>query len=472
MNLSMYKKIFFSHFSAIVLVVGCMGMYLYMLSMDNLLHSLQSRLLSSTALLSQSFDAHELSGLRQSRDKDKQVYHSNLKRLRDMMKSNPDIAYLYVMRRDKNKALFVLDSDTVAMSDIGEVDQLATPAMMEGFYLPSVDQKINSDQWGYFLSGYAPLKNGRGQYLIGIDMRADEVTEKLQEMRYAALIALLLALVVAWCFSMSLSRHFTRRINTLKKLFQEQEEVKVTGKRKGDELDQLLSMYQIISENRYQHTLQYDRSQKNLQDQLLHLKRHYKQHTQDLEQSNLKLREEVAQRADIERELAKVACTDELTGLMNRRAIMRICINLIKKYAQDPQPFCIMMIDISSFKDVNVKYGMAIADEILKQFTVFLKGYLSQKDSLARWSGSGFTLVLPSSEAEKALALSHEIHAALTHYHFHAGQVQLQVHFGVCVYRAAMEVDEAMNYAVSALMQAKQRGSYCSVYDEASARVV
>ena len=38
----------------------------------------------------------------------------------------------------------------------------------------AADDAITHDRWGYFLSGYAPVKNGDGLYLVGLDMRADE----------------------------------------------------------------------------------------------------------------------------------------------------------------------------------------------------------------------------------------------------------------------------------------------------------
>jgi hypothetical protein len=62
----------------------------------------------------------------------------------------------------------------------------------------SVDSEITSDRWGSFMSGYAPIKGGNLPYLVGIDMRADEVKAKLQDFQRKGLISLLSAILLAY----------------------------------------------------------------------------------------------------------------------------------------------------------------------------------------------------------------------------------------------------------------------------------
>ena len=80
--------------------------------------------------------------------------------------------------------------------------------MREGFFKSSVDKKINTDEWGSFMSGYAPLKNGKGQYLVGMDMWAEEVQYKLRNLRVSGILSLLCSIILALVFSRLLSTRF------------------------------------------------------------------------------------------------------------------------------------------------------------------------------------------------------------------------------------------------------------------------
>lgn len=131
-----------------------------------------------------------------------------------MVATNPDIAFIYIMRKDEDRVHFVIDSDPVPAPP-GEIYKSVVKELLEGFIRPSVDKEIYSDRWGHFLSGYSPLPNGEGRYLIGIDMRADEVKQKFLHIRMVGLFSLLLSLLLAVIFAFLLSRHFTNKINLL-----------------------------------------------------------------------------------------------------------------------------------------------------------------------------------------------------------------------------------------------------------------
>jgi len=95
------------------------------------------------------------------------------------------------MRRDGEKIYFVIDSDeTSAQAMPGQEYPQRIPTFIEGFSKPSVDDKIYSDQWGSFMSGYSPLKEGNGRYLVGMYMRATEVENKLYKLRISGIIFL------------------------------------------------------------------------------------------------------------------------------------------------------------------------------------------------------------------------------------------------------------------------------------------
>lgn len=207
-------KLFASHLVAVFLVSGSVGTFFYVRAMDNLVRSLQSRLQNSAALLSETIDARDLAGIRTAADVGQAAYRDTLEKVRRVRRTNPDIAFLYVMRRaDDGAVSFVVDSDeTEAQAQPGKTYADVVPEMLEGFHQPVVDDELYEDEWGTFLSGYAPLRNGEGRYLVGIDMRADQVSQNLRELRLTGLASLFASILLALLFALYLSRGLARRI--------------------------------------------------------------------------------------------------------------------------------------------------------------------------------------------------------------------------------------------------------------------
>ncbi|MBI5552723.1 MAG: hypothetical protein HY911_14540 [Desulfobacterales bacterium] len=209
-------KLFISHFLAVLLVSGSIGTFFYYNAIQSLMQSLRSRLQNSAALLSQSIDARDLEVVRSEADVQKEIYQATLDKLRRLRRANPDIAFLFIMRKEGERIAFVVDSDETDKQALPGREYADAPDRMQtGFHTPSVDDKPYRDEWGVFLSGYAPLRNGEGRYLVGIDMRADEVDNKLSQLRLTGLVSLLSSLLLALLFAFYLSRGLTVRIDAL-----------------------------------------------------------------------------------------------------------------------------------------------------------------------------------------------------------------------------------------------------------------
>ena len=247
-------KLFLTHILAVFLVSGSVGTFFYVRAMENLMRSLQSRLQNSAALLSQMIDAHDLEAVRSADDMHLDAYRDALEKARRVRRTNPDIAFLYIMRRaDDGTVHFVVDSDeTDAQAIPGKQYKDVIPEMLQGFHESVVDEELYEDEWGVFLSGYAPLRNGDGRYLVGIDMRADAVRNNLRELRLTGLSSLFASILLALLFSLYLSRGLTRTIENLTKhcrdLAMGQRDVRVKG-RTFDEFDDLADAFNTMSES-------------------------------------------------------------------------------------------------------------------------------------------------------------------------------------------------------------------------------
>jgi len=280
-------KLFLSHFVAVLFVSGSIGTFFYFNAIESLMQSLRSRLQNSAALLSQSIDARELETIRTAADIESANYTSTLEKLRRLRRANPDIAFLFIMRKEADRITFVIDSDETENQALPGREYPEPPDLLQtGFHSPSVDDKPYRDEWGVFLSGYAPLRNGEGRYLVGIDMRADEVDNKLAQLRMTGLVSLLASLLLALLFALYLSRGLASRINTLIRRCQQvargcfNEKIEM---RTFDEFDDLVDAFNTMGEELEKARRDAEHAMVELRDARDHLEERVRERTQELE---------------------------------------------------------------------------------------------------------------------------------------------------------------------------------------------
>jgi diguanylate cyclase (GGDEF)-like protein len=90
--------------------------------------------------------------------------------------------------------------------------------------------------------------------------------------------------------------------------------------------------------------------------------------------------------------------TDQLTGVMNRRAFEEIVEYEILNLQRQNSPFSLAYLDLDNFKEVNDRYGHKKGDELLKAVVVCLKENLRRTDVVARMGGDEFTIFFPATE--------------------------------------------------------------------------
>lgn len=101
----------------------------------------------------------------------------------------------------------------------------------------------------------------------------------------------------------------------------------------------------------------------------------------------------INQRKHVE-ELKKLSITDELTGLHSRRHFNEQIQNELALFRRTHRPFSVMMIDVDNFKQINDQYGHAAGDLVLKSFADTLRQHLRDYDTIARWGGEEFIVLM------------------------------------------------------------------------------
>ncbi len=97
---------------------------------------------------------------------------------------------------------------------------------------------------------------------------------------------------------------------------------------------------------------------------------------------------------------------DDLTGLYNRRYLLKKIPKQLEETQRNETPLSIVMIDLDHFKNVNDTYGHACGDEVLREFAIFLKTLLRQNDTVFRYGGDEFICILPNTDYEQARRIS------------------------------------------------------------------
>ncbi len=102
-------------------------------------------------------------------------------------------------------------------------------------------------------------------------------------------------------------------------------------------------------------------------------------------------------------QLSKLARTDELTGLLNRRALNEQLIVHVRLMHRMSRPLSFLLIDFDHFKGLNDTYGHAAGDEALKAVAGIMTSCSRASDIAARYGGDEFAMLLPNTEMAGAL---------------------------------------------------------------------
>ena len=152
--------------------------------------------------------------------------------------------------------------------------------------------------------------------------------------------------------------------------------------------------------------------------------------------------------------------TDPLTGLYNRRYFMSQASILLKSAKRHHFPISIVVCDIDRFKSINDTFGHEIGDKALTAFASIIQQTKRDEDTLARFGGEEFILMLPQTPAEGARQVAERIRQATEDMSLNvpSGEVTFTASFGVSIVHEAEEVDQNIEAADIALYLAKKKG--------------
>ena len=158
-----------------------------------------------------------------------------------------------------------------------------------------------------------------------------------------------------------------------------------------------------------------------------------------------------------QRELAKAATLDHLTGICNRRAIEDLATRSIAAARRHGIPMALMIVDVDHFKRINDEHGHQAGDVALVETVQRIRDSLRSEDLVGRLGGEEFVAVMPATDGASALAAAERMRASFCERAMQLGEVELAITVSIGV-----AVLDAQDQVYSHLLRRADRAMYAA----------
>ena len=166
---------------------------------------------------------------------------------------------------------------------------------------------------------------------------------------------------------------------------------------------------------------------------------------------------DITDRKSEEEELRAQALRDPLTKAFNRRQLHMVIEDQIGWSQRSGESFSLLLIDVDHFKAINDQHGHEVGDMVLKQLVEVLSGGIRRTDTLARWGGEEFTILLPGASRDDAFGVGESLRTRVSRTPFESSR-EVTVSIGLAEYKHGDTADALVRRADQALYEAKNNG--------------
>lgn len=183
--------------------------------------------------------------------------------------------------------------------------------------------------------------------------------------------------------------------------------------------------------------------------------------TENFRALNEKLTGEIEQRKLLEEELRRLATTDSLTGLFNRRYFFELGQREQGRHSRSHGPLSLLVMDLDRFKRVNDSFGHTAGDKVLVSFSRTCRKSVRSIDVIGRMGGEEFAVILPDTALESAQSVAERIRKTAENdlVEYKGEKISYTVSIGVSMFKDEGDtLEQAFIRADQALYEAKNRG--------------
>ncbi|WP_028535172.1 diguanylate cyclase [Paludibacterium yongneupense] len=155
--------------------------------------------------------------------------------------------------------------------------------------------------------------------------------------------------------------------------------------------------------------------------------------------------------------LDQQASTDALTGAWNRRQFDELAESELSRSQRYGQPISILLLDLDLFKKINDDYGHGEGDRVLQQVADCIRWTLRKSDSLTRWGGEEFIVLMPQTSLSQAVVLAERVRASIASHRI-MEQDPVTASIGVAEFAPPETRDQWVARADAAMYRAKRAG--------------
>lgn len=163
---------------------------------------------------------------------------------------------------------------------------------------------------------------------------------------------------------------------------------------------------------------------------------------------------------ETQKRLSKLAMTDSMTGLYNRRHIMDVIDYEAVRQKRSSAPLSLIIADIDHFKSINDRYGHETGDAVLIAVSQLIRKSIREQDSASRWGGEEFLLVLPDTDLDQAILIAQRIRemVAASPISVDRQTIFTSMTLGVSAYQSGETASKAIARADVLLYEGKKAG--------------
>ncbi len=169
---------------------------------------------------------------------------------------------------------------------------------------------------------------------------------------------------------------------------------------------------------------------------------------------------DVTEKRNLEAQLEHQASHDTLTNLVNRREFERRLQRILSSAPDATSQHALCFLDLDQFKIINDTCGHIAGDELLRQIAALLQGQMRSRDTLARFGGDEFAVLMEHCPIESAIRLAETLRETVARFLFHwrAQRFTLGVSIGVIAIQAGQNIIDTLTLADAACYTAKKEG--------------